>query len=211
MISVEAPVWLKKELDIVLTLQSNLDACKKSLESPRLTLSESTATPFLLRSLASLQNNQKQLKHNIEDLYASLSIQELFPELRGVDLEFIRILVIACDLKINVCKQAVGSFFEWERLDRASGGRDQPLGTKLHQVTCAGIKKRVPALMAGLKKYNDLCAQLALLYKPEWTIPLPKPLLTDLAMLRDASNLLTDVWISCPADTVPCWLEDKGV
>ncbi|KNZ79946.1 hypothetical protein J132_08423 [Termitomyces sp. J132] len=207
----QAPVRLKKELDVVLTLQSNLDACEKSLESARLTLSESTATPRSLRSLASLQNNQEQLKHDIEDLYASLSIQESFPELRGVDLEFIRILVIARDLKINVRKRAVGSFFEWERLDRASGGRDQPLGTKLHQVTRAGIKKRAPALMAGLKKYNDLCAQLASLYKPEWTIPLPEPLPTDLAMLRDASNLLTDVWISRPADMVPRWLEDKGV
>ncbi|KNZ77098.1 hypothetical protein J132_06976, partial [Termitomyces sp. J132] len=110
---------------------------------PRLTLSESTATPCLLRSLASLQNNQEQLKHDIEDLYASLSIQESFPELRGVDLEFIRILVIACDLKINVCKQAVGSFFEWERLDRASGGRDQSLanqqGHALHVNTSGWI------------------------------------------------------------------------
>lgn len=94
----------KKELDAVLTLQSDLDACEKSLESARLTLSKSTSTPRSLRSLASLQNDQAQLKLDIEDLYTSLSVQESFPELHGVDLEFVRILIIACDLKINVRK-----------------------------------------------------------------------------------------------------------
>lgn len=84
-------------------------------------------------------------------------------------------------------------------------------GTKLHQVTHAAIKRCTPALMAGLQKYNNLCARLISLYKPEWTIPLPEPLPTELSILRDAPNLLTDVWISRPADTVPRWLENKNV
>lgn len=69
-------------------------------------------------------------------------------------------------------------------------------GTKLHQATRAAIKKCAPALMAGLQKYNDLCATLATMYQSEWAIPLPEPLPTELHPLRDAPNLMEDVWIS---------------
>lgn len=84
-------------------------------------------------------------------------------------------------------------------------------GTKLHQATRAAIKKRAPALMSGLQKYNDLYASLASLYNPECAIPLPEPLPTELNLLRDVPNLMTDVWISRPMDKVPRWLEDRNV
>lgn len=113
----------------MLALQSDLDTCEKTLQSTRLTLSKAAPSPHSLWILANLQNHHKKLKDDIEDLYASLSVEDSYPELRGVDLEFVRMLLIARDVKINVRKRAVGSFFEWERLDRASGGRDQTLGT----------------------------------------------------------------------------------
>lgn len=84
-------------------------------------------------------------------------------------------------------------------------------GTKLHQATRAAIKKRAPALMAGIKKYNDLCATLTSMYRPDWGIPLPEPLPNELKPLRDAPHLMQDVWISRPTEKVPRWLEDKNV
>jgi len=63
----------------------------------------------------------------VENLYGSLNVSERFPELRGVDLDFVRTLLLARDLKINIRKRAIGSF-EWERLDQAVGGKAQPLG-----------------------------------------------------------------------------------
>ncbi|KAG1817895.1 hypothetical protein EV424DRAFT_1324093, partial [Suillus variegatus] len=51
-----------------------------------------------------------------------------FPELQGVDLDFVQTLLMACDLKINIWKRAIGSFFEWDKLDRAAGGANQALG-----------------------------------------------------------------------------------
>jgi hypothetical protein len=45
-----------------------------------------------------------------------------------INLEFVRTLLMARDLKINIRKRAIGSFFEWEKLDRAVGGRDGTLG-----------------------------------------------------------------------------------
>ncbi|KAG6827850.1 hypothetical protein H0H92_010266 [Tricholoma furcatifolium] len=210
-IRAQAPMRLKKDLDTILSLQGDLETCEKSLQATRLTLSKSLPSAKSLRILGSLQDHHERLKDDIEELYSSLSIQETYPELRGVDLDFVKNLLVARDLKINIRKRAIGSFFEWERIDQASGGRDQVLGTKLHQATRAAIKKRAPALTAGLRKYNDLCATLATMYNPKWEIPLPEPLPTELRSLRDAPNLMEDVWISRPAERVPRWLSDGQV
>jgi len=64
-------------------------------------------------------------------LYASLDIHESFPELQGINLEFVRTLLMARDLKINIRKRAIGSFFEWARLDQAIGGRREALGRNI--------------------------------------------------------------------------------
>jgi hypothetical protein len=165
----------------------------------------------------------------VEALYASLNVHESFPELQGMDLEFVRTLLMARDLKINIRKRAIGSFFEWDRLDQAAGGRDQtigmqvslrrlvlllhiaPTGTKLHQSTRKAISKRKPALMNAIRKFNRYCEALENLYKPEWNIPLPEPLPTQLAVLRDSSSLMEDVWIAPAEGEVPRWLEDRDV
>ncbi|KAG6852331.1 hypothetical protein C0991_000695 [Blastosporella zonata] len=76
-------------------------------------------------------------------------------------------------------------------------------------MTRSAIKKRTPALMVGLRKYNDLCATLATMYNPDWAIPLPEPLPTELKLLREDIHLMQDVWISRPTDEVPRWLQDR--
>jgi hypothetical protein len=78
--------------------------------------------------LTGLENTQERLKEKVEALYTSLNVHESFPELQGIDLEFVRTLLMARDLKINIRKRAIGSFFEWEKLDQAVGGRDQAIG-----------------------------------------------------------------------------------
>lgn len=78
--------------------------------------------------LESLERTHGRLLEKVESLYTSLNVTKLFPELHGIDLEFVRTLLMARDLKINIRKRAIGSFFEWERLDQAVGGRAQPLG-----------------------------------------------------------------------------------
>ncbi|KAJ7653000.1 hypothetical protein B0H17DRAFT_850644, partial [Mycena rosella] len=61
-------------------------------------------------------------------LYASLNIQNSFPELQALPLEFVRTLLIMRDLKINIRKQAIGSFYEWENLDRVVASRREAFG-----------------------------------------------------------------------------------
>lgn len=128
---------------------------------------------------------------------------------------------------MNIRKRAIGSFFEWDRLDQAIGGQNQALGkwqsamlrsathkipgTKLHQQTRKAISKRAPALLTAIKKFNAYCAKLEDIYDPSWNIPLPLPLPTKLADLRDQSSLMEDVWIT-PSESKPQpWLDDPDV
>ena len=65
--------------------------------------------------------------------------------------------------------------------------------------------------MNAIRKFNKYCEALEKLYKPEWNIPLPEPLPTQLAILRDSSILMEDVWVAPAVGEVPCWLEDSDV
>jgi hypothetical protein len=79
-------------------------------------------------AIESLERVHERLMHKVEVLYASLNVQDRFPELDGLNLEFVRTLLLARDLKMNIRKRAIGSFFEWDKLDRAVGGSQQALG-----------------------------------------------------------------------------------
>ncbi|KAG1845653.1 hypothetical protein F4604DRAFT_1595417 [Suillus subluteus] len=118
---------------------------------------------------------------------------------------------MARDLKINIRKCAIGSFFEWDKLDRAVGGANQALGTKLHQQTRKAIAKRQPALMTAIRKFNSYCECLEKLYDPSWGVPLPAALPTKLADLRNDQTLMEDVWITPSVGDVPRWMEDADV
>lgn len=119
---------MKKELDTVLNLQGDLDTVDKAIQVTHTTLSKSAPSKDSLQLLTSLQQTHEDLKDRVEALYASLNVHESFPELENVDLEFVRTLLMARDLKINIRKRSISSFFEWDKLDRAAGGREQSLG-----------------------------------------------------------------------------------
>jgi len=211
----------------VLTLQADLDSSSKVLQLARATIEKGNASSSILEALASLERSHARLVTKTEALYSSLNVHDRIPELKDVSLEFVRILLMARDLKINIRKRAVGSFFEWDKLDRAVGGKDKPLGassvtgslvlaeallgTKLHQQTWKAIAKRQPALMAAIRKYNNYCEQLSQLHNPTWAIPLPAPLPTTLVDLRNDPTLMQDVWITPSTEEVPRWLEDVDV
>jgi hypothetical protein len=87
-----------------------------------------TTSDDTLEALESLERGHSRLMDKVETLYMSLNLHDKFPELKGVDLNFVRTLLLARDLKINIRKQAIASFFEWDKLDRAVGGAQQTLG-----------------------------------------------------------------------------------
>lgn len=98
---------------------------EKVIDDARSTLTqvEGGAAQETKNSLKDLQEHQQQLLASVNKLYASLNIHVKFPELEGVDIEFLQTLLLARDLKINIRKRAIGSFIEWEMLDQAVGGK----------------------------------------------------------------------------------------
>ncbi|KAG6841066.1 hypothetical protein H0H87_011837, partial [Tephrocybe sp. NHM501043] len=178
-----APAHLKKELDSVLSFQGQTEAIDYAIHSFQVELSKVDVPKELLKLLSNLQQMQEEFKEQSEALYSLLNVHDSFFKLVGVDLEFVWTLLMARDLKMNICKQAIGSFLEWDKLDQAAGGQEQNLGTKLHQVTRNAISKHAPALMNAICKFNGYCAMLAALSKEEWSIPLPAPLPVKLAEL----------------------------
>lgn len=129
--SSDALAKLKKELDTVLTLQANLDNSNKVLQLARTTIEKGNVSPGIMDALASLERSHARLMTKAEALYSSLNVHDQFPELKNISLDFVQILLMARDLKINIRKRAVGTFFEWDKLDRAVSGKDKPLGTSL--------------------------------------------------------------------------------
>ncbi|KAG6374979.1 hypothetical protein JVT61DRAFT_3748 [Boletus reticuloceps] len=192
--------------------RADLDASDRALQARRATIEKDPCAPeTALTLLNSMERTHDRLLDIVEALYALLNIHEKFPELEGVKLEFVQILLMARDLKIDIRKRAIGSFFEWDKLDRAVSGKDKVLGTKLYQQTRKAIAKRQPALMAAIKKFNKYCEQLEKLYNPIYAIPLPAPLPTKLADLRSDQMLCQDIWITPSASDIPRWLEDTDV
>lgn len=124
----DAPARLKKEIDSVLILQTELDASERTLQTTRTAIEKEQAAEMALEALDSMERTHRRLLEKVEGLYSSLNVQEQFPALDGVNLDFVRTLLLARDLKINIRKRAIGSFFEWDKLDRAVGGKDKALG-----------------------------------------------------------------------------------
>jgi hypothetical protein len=124
----DAPARLKKELDSVLSLQGDLETVNRTLQSARATLAKSAPTDNSISQLSGLERTHERLMAKVESLYASLNVHDSFPELNGIDFNFVQMLLMARDLKINIRKRAIGSFFEWDKLDQAVGGREEALG-----------------------------------------------------------------------------------
>jgi hypothetical protein len=82
--------------------------------------------------LKSLEHMHQHLNTKVEELFASLNIQQSFNKLKGIELDYIQTLLLAHDLKINIRKCAIGSFFEWDRLDQAVGGCEVTLGKSIY-------------------------------------------------------------------------------
>ncbi|KAF7338826.1 hypothetical protein MSAN_02205300 [Mycena sanguinolenta] len=112
-----APARLKRELDKVLGLQVQINAVEKSIAEAKQSITSGDASQETLALLRRLEVTHTTLSTQAEALYASLNIQDNFPELQDLPLEFVRTLLMMRDLKINIRKRAIGSFYEWETLD----------------------------------------------------------------------------------------------
>ncbi|KAJ7727050.1 hypothetical protein B0H14DRAFT_2410313 [Mycena olivaceomarginata] len=206
-----APARLRRDLDKVLALQTQIESVEKAIAEVKTSITTAGASANSLLLLGSLEATHETLSGQADALYASLNIHETFPQLRDLPLDFVRTLLLTRDLKINIRKRAVGSFLEWESLDRAVSGRREPLGTKMHQTTRKAITRRQPALLRSIRKFNSYCCELERLRPSTCHIPIPSPLPTRLNGLRTDPTLHEDVWIEPCVGRIPRWLDDENV
>jgi len=106
-----------------------------------------------------LEGLNAKLGDNVDRLYASLDIPQRFPPLQGISFDFIRILLLACDLKVNIRKRAIASFFEWERLDQVTiaavngfaigGGLSLAMACDF-RISAAGARIWIPEVALGV-------------------------------------------------------------
>ena len=129
-ITQDAPAKLKRDVDAVLNLQAELDSINQHFVTVQKAINEDANNKEANHFLNSLRQTHERAISKVEELYVSLNVTDVFPEIKGLPLEFIRTLLMARDLKINIRKRAIGTFFEWDRLDRAAGGSDEPLGKR---------------------------------------------------------------------------------
>ncbi|EMD34765.1 hypothetical protein CERSUDRAFT_54749 [Gelatoporia subvermispora B] len=210
-----APTQLKKEIDAVISLQQEIDRVTVAVKDIKARFKDDDTSPRAKSLLSWLHTTSSNLSERAEKLYTSLNISQMFPELKGVNAEFVRMLLLAHDIKIIVRKRVVAQLLEFDRIDRAAGGKDNPLGTKLHQQTRKAISRRQPTILTAIRKFNSYCDAIATMAGQQPVpvqIPIPRPLPTDLALLRDDPNLYEDVWITVPTRSEqPRWLEDINV
>ena len=88
----------------MLGLQSNINTVEATLTSTHSTVAHCKIPSEALQAIKSLEQNHTHLLQNVELLYTSLNIGNTFPELEGLSLDFVHTLLLARDLKINICK-----------------------------------------------------------------------------------------------------------
>ncbi|KAJ8094200.1 hypothetical protein PM082_023409 [Marasmius tenuissimus] len=208
-----APARLKKELEKVLKLTAEIELLEKSIAAIRAAIKKMKFPPTdSLFLLSQLERTHTTLKKKAEELYDSLNIPQNHPTLANVPLEYLHTLLLARDTKIAIRAKAIASFQEFAQIDQAVGGAQEALGTKAHQKTRQAISKRRPALDNLISKFNQYCAYLETSYRPSYNVPVPKPLPSQLATLRNAelSDLYEDVWVTS-SSAPPRWLTDNNV
>ncbi|KAJ8508215.1 hypothetical protein ONZ45_g9480 [Pleurotus djamor] len=209
-LSAHAPSLLKKEIEGVLKLQSDLDQWRNGLK---------TSKAFLKRMKVGtdqIQDACDALNAQVEEAYATLKIPVSQPSSKRLSLATIKLLLLLREVKISIRQRATGVFFEMERLDQAVGGRSQALGTRLHQQTRKGISKRAPALRASIRKYNilrnalkrQIAVDKAKTSSDDWTVPIPPRLPEELHALQNCDDLMEDVWIDSTYKQSARWLTD---
>lgn len=202
---------LRRELKAVLYLQDQIETVEAAIRDASQAIARGARTAASRRAKASierLRTKQDQLVLEATELYESLNIDGDFQEIAGHGLEFTSTLLQAHEAKRTCRERLVERFHEWSRLDLASGGADEPLGTRQHQRAKQALQKRGPALQRSIQRYNKLCERLALLRPVGSNFPLPLPLSTDLTLVRDDGSYLQDVFLSHNVGPAPAWISD---
>lgn len=126
---------------------------QKAIENSKAAIAKHNPSNDSIARLQTMERIRLDLQTEADALYASLNVHGTFPEFNGIDLEFVYVLLMARDLKISIRRRAIASFFEWDKLDQAVGGRGQPLGMFGDFIVCWLCELRVHTLTV-LSRYQ---------------------------------------------------------
>jgi hypothetical protein len=80
---IDAPARLRRELDKVLSLQTQIDAVYKGIQDAKQSITGPAASSQSMSLLRGLQQTHETLSQEAEALYASLNIHNSFPQLKA--------------------------------------------------------------------------------------------------------------------------------
>ncbi|KAF6747718.1 hypothetical protein DFP72DRAFT_821404 [Ephemerocybe angulata] len=205
------PAKLKKDLSHLMNLQDTLDTAERSVANCASLLKSGALSKAYTPHLGSLREQLAIAQGDAQKMYIALNVNDEFPSLAGAELEFVRKIFLLRELKQAVQKRATSAFWEFDKLDRAAGGKDMALGTKMHQHVRHAMSKKTSALESAVKRYNTECKHLASLKQPSCRIPIPEPLPTSLADLKTSTTLMENVWVDPIDQETHRWVRDVNV
>lgn len=124
----DAPNILKKELSHILTIQGEFESLEKTVRLASASIKNGRLPKSSLDHVNVMLDHLGTIRERADKMYATLNVNDDFPSLAGVDLEFVRRLFLLCQLKATVQKKATSTMWEFDKLDQASGGKDMALG-----------------------------------------------------------------------------------
>ncbi|KZV78291.1 hypothetical protein EXIGLDRAFT_575095, partial [Exidia glandulosa HHB12029] len=221
---------LREQLDAVVELQEQIENLEKSISATASTFRRRTraATRAAAQDtgdgtaarrgadaggsqIALLRDTLRALQAQADELYGALNVGEDFPSIAIYGREFVKLLVMTHDAKELARAKVIARLSELDRLDQAVGGSGTPLGTTQHQKVCRTMRKRTPALVNAIQRYNDLCDRLVQALPQGLDFPLPEKLPVVLTDLKDNTALLENVWLGGVPESNAAWLTDGRV
>lgn len=226
--ALDAPTRLKKELDHILNIQGKIGELDTTVSHTQSLIKQGVLPRHCAESLNALHTELNKMKGNAEEMYSALNVNAEFPSLAGVSLTLVKKLFLLRELKASVQKKASHACFEFDKLDRAAGGKDMVLGiphpllhrfsnthlknagTKMHQTVRAAMSKKTQSLNNAVERYNVECTAILKIWPPDCQIPKPEPLPTSLTELKACTTLMESVWVS-KVETDHRWVRDPDV
>lgn len=79
---------------------------------------------------------QQETKESLNAIYLEYHLQDAHESLKDLPKPVLLQLFLAQDLRRAIREKACESFFEWDAIDQAVGGKDEPLGKPYSELRC---------------------------------------------------------------------------
>ena len=127
----DAPKEINEMIETIQPLQATIEQLESDIDVLEKGLSkhEPDARLRVENVIRGSRKTIKILEKNLLSYGNALNFEKDLPELKHLPVTFVQTLILAKDLKKKIREKVISCRFEWDQLDRAVAGADQPLGT----------------------------------------------------------------------------------